>query len=160
MRIPFGGVVFTFQTVVVILSGFFLGATDGAIAQLCYIFLGLLGVPIFSEGGGFSYVIKPTFGYIFSFPISAFIAGRLLARVTTLSTLRIFLCGFFGLLPIYLIGMVYNILILVLLSNALFEVAFMTVFVPNVIYFAIDLLLVYLLATIFPRITSLVGRQN
>lgn len=160
IRISFGGVVFTLQTVVVVSSGFFLGGADGAIVQLCYMFLGLLGVPIFTEGGGFSYVIKPTFGYIISFPLGAFIAGKLLTKRETLSGVRIFLSGTCALLPIYLIGIAYNVIILILLSNTLFEVALMTVVLPNAIYFAVDVLFMCLLAVIFPRVNSLVGRGN
>ena len=64
LRIPVPYVPFTLQMSFVYLSGVWLGARYGALAQLVYISAGLVGFPIFAKGGGPHYVLEPSFGYI------------------------------------------------------------------------------------------------
>ena len=40
-----------------------------------YLITGLIGLPIFAQGGGFSYLLNPTFGYLLGFLFSALIKG-------------------------------------------------------------------------------------
>ena len=68
----------TLQTFFVILSGSILGAKFGALSQLIYLAVGLLGAPIFSHGGGPGYVFQPTFGYLLGYPLAAFTVGYFL----------------------------------------------------------------------------------
>lgn len=43
-------------------------------ASVCiYIVLGLMGLPVFAEGGGLAYVLKPSFGYIIGFAIASYV---------------------------------------------------------------------------------------
>lgn len=65
----------TLQLPMAILSGLLLGPWKGSAAQGLYLLMGLLGLPVFSGGGGLSYVLMPSFGFLLGFPISAFIAG-------------------------------------------------------------------------------------
>ena len=39
--------------------------------------LGLIGLPIFAGGGGWDYFKEPTFGYLLSLPVNAFLSGWL-----------------------------------------------------------------------------------
>jgi biotin transport system substrate-specific component len=81
ITIPFKPVPFTFQTVMVILAGAFLGAKNGAYSQLLYLAFGCLGLPVFAHipaSFGFMRLFGPTGGYLLSFPIAAFITGYLL----------------------------------------------------------------------------------
>ena len=73
LKIPVGEVSFTLQTLFVISAGMFLGAKDGAAAQLVYMIIGLIGIPVFTQGGGIYYIFKPSFGYILAFPLGAFL---------------------------------------------------------------------------------------
>lgn len=57
------------------LAGIILGSKLGTLSMVAYIVLGLLGCPIFSAGGGVSYVFYPSFGYILGFIGSAFLVG-------------------------------------------------------------------------------------
>ncbi len=76
--IPFSPVPFTMQTLAVALCGVILGARKGFIAQLIYIALGVVGLPVFSGfAGGMSKILGPTGGFIISFPIMALIIGYL-----------------------------------------------------------------------------------
>ena len=42
-----------------------------------YIALGLLGLPVFTNGGGPGYVFQPTFGYLIGFALGSRITGML-----------------------------------------------------------------------------------
>lgn len=61
----------------------FAGAGYGALSQLVYVLIGLVGVPIFALGGGFSYVLQPTFGFLLGLIPSAFVIGKLAKRPLT-----------------------------------------------------------------------------
>lgn len=80
IRIPVSVVPITLQTLFVLLAGLLLGKKTGTAAVLIYIALGLVGVPVFTAGGGFSYVLQPTFGYILGFALGAFVAGSIVEK--------------------------------------------------------------------------------
>ncbi len=70
------GVSITPQTFIIPLAGVMLGAKKGTLATVVYILLGALGLPIFSNfAGGLGVVFGPTGGYIYSFPLLAFLPG-------------------------------------------------------------------------------------
>ncbi|MEK5233569.1 biotin transporter BioY [Lysinibacillus sp. FSL K6-0232] len=85
--IPFlvvGGVPITLQTFFAILSGLILGSRKGALACTVYMCIGLAGAPVFSRfGGGFGQILSPTFGFIVSYILLAFIAGLIVERSGT-----------------------------------------------------------------------------
>jgi biotin transport system substrate-specific component len=80
--IPVKPVPFTLQTMAVLLSGAFLGAKRGALSQLIYLSLGIIGLPVFAqtpEGAiGFARLMGPTGGYLLAFPLAAFVSGYLI----------------------------------------------------------------------------------
>jgi biotin transport system substrate-specific component len=78
IRIPLGPVPFTLQDFFVLLSGSLLGPRFGPLSQVIYLVIGLVGLPVFSLGGGPGYIFQPTFGYLLAFPITSHIIGRLL----------------------------------------------------------------------------------
>ena len=80
IQIPFPLVPLTFQTVVSVLAGLLLGWKKGAISMAVYCFVGLIGIPVFTGGGGIFYVLKPSFGYIIGFILSALCAGLMAGR--------------------------------------------------------------------------------
>ena len=80
LTIPIPPVPFTLQTFFVKLSGLFLGGNLAFLSQIIYLILGLMGIPIFTQGGGIHYIFKPTFGYLLSFPICAYVTGKLIER--------------------------------------------------------------------------------
>ncbi len=60
------------------LSGAFLGARNGFIAQLCYIAIGAIGLPVFTGATfGLVKIFGLTGGYLMSFPIAAALIGYL-----------------------------------------------------------------------------------
>lgn len=57
-------IAYTLQIPVVITLAAFLGRKLGLMTIASYIILGLLGLPVFSNGGGWQYINAPVFGYI------------------------------------------------------------------------------------------------
>lgn len=112
IKIPVPLVPVTLQLTFVTLAGYILGAKNGMISVLIYIALGLIGIPVFTEGGGIGYVLRPTFGYIIGFALGAFVTG-LIARKKqqTASYPRLLAAGFAGLVVIYVMGILYYYLI-------------------------------------------------
>lgn len=103
LRIPFLPVPFTLHVLIVLLSGLLLGSRTGMTSQWVYILLGLAGLPVFAGGGGVTYILSPTFGYILSYPFAAWTAGRLSRRAD--SSLAIFvMAALAGLCVIYIFG--------------------------------------------------------
>jgi biotin transport system substrate-specific component len=81
VSIPVKPVPFTLQTMIVLLAGAFLGSKNGAYSQVLYIFLGIIGLPVFAQTAdgtmGFARLIGPTGGYLLTFPLAAFLVGYL-----------------------------------------------------------------------------------
>lgn len=78
VSIPMWPVPITGQTLGVMLVGATLGARRGAASMLTYAVLGVAGIPWFAEfGGGPAYVLKPSFGFIIGFIVTAWVVGRL-----------------------------------------------------------------------------------
>ncbi len=67
----------TLQMGAVLLTACLGGKRAGALSQIAYIAMGLFYLPVFSEGGGWSYLTEPTFGYIIGFVPAAWYCGRL-----------------------------------------------------------------------------------
>ena len=89
--LPFTPVPITLQTLVVLLSGAMLGAYYGALAMILYITVGALGLPVFAGGGsGFGALLGPTGGYLFSYPIAAFVIGKMLEKKNLTTFLKYF----------------------------------------------------------------------
>lgn len=107
IKIPVPVVPFTLQFLFTTLAGLLLGSKKGAISVVAYMILGLAGLPIFSEGGGFWYVIKPSFGYIIGFCIETYVTGLIAERMKEKTVPRYMLANFVGLLIVYAVGMIY-----------------------------------------------------
>ncbi len=104
VRIPVGADVYTLQFLFTLLAGLLLGERLGALAVLVYIALGLLGVPVFASGGGPSYVLQPTFGYLIGFVVQAWLCGRYARRVAQVSFRSLLLVNLLGMAVVYLLG--------------------------------------------------------
>ena len=107
IKIPLPPIPFTMQTLFVVLSGLLLGSRLGALSIAVYVALGLIGVPVFTQGGGLGYLLKPTFGYLIGFILDSWIAGRVAESVPNPSFKRMLAGAFAGLAVVYLCGMVY-----------------------------------------------------
>lgn len=80
VTVPIPVVPLSLQDLFVMLAGILLGAKWGSLSVLIYVVLGLAGLPIFTHGGGISYVLQPSFGFILGFIPGAYIAGGIANR--------------------------------------------------------------------------------
>lgn len=80
--LPFTPVPITGQTFGVLLAGVVLGGPAAAAAMLLYLFEGAIGLPMFSPAGpgGVAHLVGPTAGFLLSYPLAAFVVGRLSSR--------------------------------------------------------------------------------
>lgn len=110
LRIPLGFSSITLQFLFTAMAGVLLGAGGGALSQAVYVGLGLMGLPIFTTGGGLGYVLQPTFGFLLGLIPSAAVIGALTRR--SASSGRIVLACIAGLAVLYAVGIPYMALIL------------------------------------------------
>ncbi|SMO59125.1 biotin transporter BioY [Melghirimyces algeriensis] len=81
IAIPLPPVPITLQTLVVMLAGSVLGARLGATSVLVFIVLAAFGVPVLSGGkSGIAALAGPTAGYIWSWPVAAYLIGWMTER--------------------------------------------------------------------------------
>ena len=110
LRIPLGVSSITLQFLFTAMAGVLLGAGCGALSQAVYVALGLIGLPIFTTGGGFTYVLQPTFGFLLGLIPTAAVIGALTRR--NASPVRVALACVAGLAVLYAVGVPYMALIL------------------------------------------------
>lgn len=107
IEIPTPLVSFTMQTFFVQLTSSMMGPLWGGITIALYIFMGLVGIPVFTKGGGFMYVLQPTFGYLIGFFIGT-IVGALIIKMFKKKSYWAYLTGnIVNLLITYACGMIY-----------------------------------------------------
>lgn len=107
IKIPIPYVPFTLQYLFCALAGILLGSKLGALSQLVYVGIGLVGLPVFTEGGGISYIFKPTFGYLIGFIIAAYVIGKIIENSKDLTIARATAALLSGLFFVYLFGVLY-----------------------------------------------------
>lgn len=107
IKVPIPVVPFTLQFLFTMLAGLLLGGRKGALSVGVYILLGLVGLPVFAEGGGFWYILKPSFGYLLGFMLAAYVTGRMVERKGRLMTGWVMAVNFLGLFIVYAAGMIY-----------------------------------------------------
>ena len=102
---------FTLQFFFVLLAGLVLGGRKGALSVGCYVLLGLLELPVFAAGGGIGYVLRPSFGYLLGFVVTAYVTG-VLSEKWKAGTKNYFFACLAGFAVTYAIGIVYKYMIL------------------------------------------------
>jgi biotin transport system substrate-specific component len=98
----------TLQTFFAILAGALLGSRLGSLSMIVYTLVGFLGVPVFAQlSNGYSAIISPTFGFILSFIILAFVTGKIVEAKGKPTLATFFIACFVGLILNYVIGTTY-----------------------------------------------------
>jgi biotin transport system substrate-specific component len=144
--IPVGGgqVAITLQTFGVMLAGCVLGPYRGFLAVSLYLVLGAAGLPVFSEhSSGLGTFTSASAGYLWSFPVAAFVAGflvRYVAGSRRTSALVVFLCA----VP----GMVVNHLAGVFGMKVFFDVSWQTAFTYDAPFWLGDVVKVLVVAVV------------
>jgi biotin transport system substrate-specific component len=79
--LPLIGVPITAQSLGVMLAGSVLGAKRGGLAIVLFLVLLAVGMPILAGGrGGFGVLLGPSGGFLFGWPIAAFVIGWMIER--------------------------------------------------------------------------------
>jgi len=149
--LPFSPVPLTLQTFFCTAAAILLGGRRGSLAFLCYVILGLIGLPVFSGGGGIEYVLMPSFGFIIGMAASIPVMS-LIARRIGVSFAGILFVGMIGAMVIYLFGVPYMYLILKLHMHS--EKARISWVLVNgcLIYIPLDIIKILAAAAVCPRL--------
>jgi biotin transport system substrate-specific component len=159
IRIPTPIVPFTLQFLFSAYSGIFLGAKHGFLSQLLYVGIGLIGIPIFANGGGPTYVLQPTFGYLIGFMICAYSIGKCSQNLSNFTFIKVFSTVLLGLFLVYLcgVGYLYCIVNFYLQKQMSISMAIAAGFIP---YITADLILSVLISLTAIRILPILKKSG
>ena len=140
----------TLQFFFTAMAGLLLGAKLGALSQLLYVVLGLVGVPIFAAGG-------PTFGFLLGLIPTAWVIGKIAEKDRSVP--RLLLACFAGLAVLYLVGLPYIALIVNVykggnVSGMTLATAYMLPYLPG------DCLKIVVSVILAPRILKAMERNS
>lgn len=107
IKIPVMYVPFTLQIMFTNLAGLMLGSYLGSLSVIAYVLLGLLGVPVFTMGGGIGYIFNPTFGYLIGFIVGTFAAGKISENNPENSLVKYWIASLVDLAIVYSMGIIY-----------------------------------------------------
>ena len=109
IKVPLPPVPISLQTFFVILAALLGGLQVGVFSTVIYLLLGMIGLPVFTTGGGIAALIGPTGGFLIGMLAAAIIAGIFSDRVKAEDSKKkhIIYCligGIIATLVIYAIG--------------------------------------------------------
>ena len=96
----------TMQPLAILIIAMLCGRNLAAGSISLYLFQGMIGLPVFANGGGMLYLMWPTGGFLFGFLIAAIIMGELADRGWGRHILKAFIAMFLGLFIIYFFGII------------------------------------------------------
>ncbi len=118
IKIPMWPVPFTLQTMFTNMAGLLLGRKYGAIATGLYVAIGLMGIPIFTSGGGIGYVLYPTFGYMIGMILGSYLGGAYREKRNDFTIKTTFIAGLINTSVVYVVGVPYFITIMKFYTNS------------------------------------------
>ena len=108
IRIPMPNMMpVTLQTFFVLMTALVLPIKASTLAIFTYIALGIIGLPIFSGGGGLGYILMPNFGFIIGFLIATVIISVITNKMNNRNLWHYIVVSLFGIVAIYIIGILY-----------------------------------------------------
>ena len=111
IRIPLGYSSITLQFFFTAMAGCLLGPVWGPVSQAVYVALGLIGLPIFTQSGGLTYLLQPTCGFLLGLIPAAWVIGLLTVHRPP-HPVRTALACLAGLTVLYAVGLPYMAVIL------------------------------------------------
>lgn len=112
LKVPVGAMSITLQFFFTALAGVVLGPKWGPVSQAVYVFIGLVGLPVFTKGGGLWYVAEPSFGFLLGLIPAAWAVGMLCGKDRRPGPVRTVAACAAGLGVLYLVGLPYMYAIL------------------------------------------------
>jgi biotin transport system substrate-specific component len=156
MPLPFTTVPFTLTPMVVLLSGAALGSRLGFVSQVLYLLAGAAGLAVFAPSvtlpPGAARLVGPTAGYLWAYPLAAFVTGWLAEHGWDRRYVTSFAAMLIGLVLIFAGGVSW----LTVSVTHSFSAALSTGFLPFVPF---DLAKVAIAAAILPSVWKFVGRR-
>lgn len=143
IKIPFLLVPITLQTLFIILSALVLERRLAVLSVIVYIMIGLVGFPIFANGGGINYIFSPTFGYLVSFIFATYF-------IASFKEKNIYISTAIGMLIIYALGMIYFVFIQYVLNGKVYLIS----------YLFYNLFLVFLPGDILSCVVAIIGYRK
>ena len=147
INIPYFSIPFTLQTFAIFLTLLTIGGKKGIVSIILYIVLGLIGLPVFSNG---TTIFGPTGGYIvgfifigISYIIFEYISSKIWIKLLSL-IIGLFICYVFGVIWFYI----------VMGSDYSFWKIMMLCVVPYIIPDLVKLALAYIIGTKLKRIIN------
>lgn len=151
-----GGVPITLQAVIAIIAGALLGSRLGALSMTIYALVGLVGMPVFAGfSGGVRALVSPTFGFILSFIIVAFVVGKIIERKENVTTSYALIAAFIGLILSYLIGTNYMYFAYMWIAKAPEGFSYEMVWLWMALPLVKDVILTALTAVAIPKLLQL-----
>lgn len=157
IKIPLGEMSITLQVMFSLMAGLMLGEKWGAASQAIYVILGLIGVPIFTAGGGPQYVLQPSFGFIIGLIPMAYIAGRAVKGGLTVK--KCFWGCAAGLTALYLIGLPYMYLILVFYLKKAVSISYVLTY-GMLVYLPFDFIKIVIASLTAVKLNPIIMRQQ
>jgi biotin transport system substrate-specific component len=158
--LPFTPVPFTLQPMVVLLGGAALGARFGMSAQALYLLAGIAGLPVFAASAvlpqGPLRLFGPTGGFLWSYPVAAFVAGSLAERGFDRRYLTSVAAMTCGLAIVFACGVTW-LALFARPAGIGFDAALRTGFYPFV---PADIFKILIAAAIMPSLWRLLGRDG
>lgn len=154
IKFPLGAISFTMQLFIVFLIVQLTPFLDELSILFTYLLMGLIGIPVFSMGGGLSYIYQPSFGFMIGFIVLCpfvKLMDSILLKTKMNAYFRVFIGNFVGLLVDYLCGYIYAYCIFNFYLNQDFPFlkVFQLVIAPFILF---DLLKVILAALVSQKI--------
>lgn len=113
ISIPIGPVPITLQLLFVLLASMLLDYKTAILSQIVYVFIGLVGFPIFAGGhGGLNSIFSPSFGFLLGYIVCSFVVSKLYGKFKCNSFLYVLTLCIIGVFIVYLCGVPYMYLIL------------------------------------------------
>lgn len=148
--VPFSPVPLTMQPIAVLLVGIVLGSKRGAAAATLYLLEGLSGLPVFAQmHGGAIWLTSFTAGYLWSYPLAAFLAGWFSERNWGSKVLRASAGMLIALTVIYIGGWAW--LSMFVGAQHAFEAGVAPFVIPDIVKIAV-------VAALLPQAQRLVSR--
>jgi biotin transport system substrate-specific component len=158
--LPFTPVPFTLQPMVVLLGGAVLGARLGMSAQVLYLLAGIAGLPVFAASPvlpqGALRLLGPTGGFLWSYPLAAFVAGALAERGFDRRYFTSVIAMTCGLAIVFADGVTW-LALFARPAGIGFDAALRTGFYPFV---PADIVKILIAAAIMPGLWRLLGRER
>lgn len=161
LRIPnpiFPAVPITLQLFFSVLAGIFLGSKKGALSQVIYTVLGLVGVPVFTDAPGIGYVFNAKFGFILGFILCAYIVGFVVEKLGTINFKNLLIASFAGFVAIYLVGDLYMYFIMKVVNGN--DISLLTINGWMISFMIKDLILIVMIALASVNLVPIVRKAT